>query len=147
MKITEFIPWAGGVVAFLLSLIEIPKIKLNVWEWLALKIGNAFSRTVIDDLKSLKREIAETKVTAEEVKQDLRRNVADQCRRRILDFNDTLIHGEKHTKEHFNDILIDIDVYEDYCEIDEDYKNTRAELAIENIKEEYKRCQREGDFL
>lgn len=156
--IKEYLPWIGGAAAFLLSLIEIPKIKLNVWAWLAKVIGNAFSHDVITKLDehnktltSIAKDVENLKTDVDNVKKDSKeadeRNKADQCRQRVLRFNDELLHHVKHSKEYFDDMLIDIDDYEEYCNAHPGYKNSRAELAIENIKETYKKLSKEGGFL
>lgn len=75
------------------------------------------------------------------------RKYATDCRYRIIRFNDELLKQEKHTKEHFDQILTDIDEYEEYCRTDKDYKNNKAMLAIENIKNTYKKCAEESAFL
>lgn len=85
------------------------------------------------------------KMDAMQLKAD-RRNASD-CRYRIIRFNDEILRQEKHTKEHFDQILSDIDEYEDYCKVDRDYKNNKAALAVENIKHAYKKCAEESAFL
>lgn len=53
----------------------------------------------------------------------------------------------RHTKESFVEILKDVDDYEIYCRGHENYPNTRAVCAIENIKLTYKEVLHRGDFL
>lgn len=70
------------------------------------------------------------------------------CRQRILQFNDEIYRGVRHTKESFDDVIAEgIDVYEDYCKTHPTFPNFKAEAAIENIKETYKKCLKDGDFL
>lgn len=70
------------------------------------------------------------------------------CRQRILQFNDELYRGVKHTKESFDDVIAEgIDVYEDYCKNHPSFPNFKAEAAIDNIKETYKKLLKEGGFL
>lgn len=85
------------------------------------------------------------KIDAMQLKSD--RKYATTCRYRIIRFNDEILRNVKHTKEHFDQILIDIDDYEEYCRKDKDYKNNKAMLAIENIKSIYKKCAEESAFL
>ena len=70
-----------------------------------------------------------------------------QCRTRILRFNDELIRGVHHTKEHFDDILDDITEYTRYCEEHRDFKNEKAVEAIANVKRVYRDCERFNAFL
>ena len=74
-------------------------------------------------------------------------NEATTCRYRILRFNDEILHDQKHSKEHFDQILEDITRYEKFCAEHPEYENNKAILAIENIKRVYKRCSDEGTFL
>lgn len=68
-------------------------------------------------------------------------------RYRILRFDDEIRHDDKHTKEHFDQILEDITKYERFCKDNPDFENNKAVLAIENIKNVYKKCTNEGSFL
>lgn len=68
-------------------------------------------------------------------------------RYRILRFDDEIRHGEKHSKEHFDQIIEDIDKYEDYCKDHPEFPNSKAVFAIRNIKNIYQKCIDEGNFL
>lgn len=74
-------------------------------------------------------------------------NEATTCRYRILRFNDEVLHDQKHTKEHFDQILDDITRYELFCDEHPEYENNKAVLAIENIKRIYQKCSDENTFL
>lgn len=68
-------------------------------------------------------------------------------RRAILRFGDELNHGVKHSKEHFQQILLDIDDYESYCRDHEEFKNSITAHTTDKIKETYKECDAKHDFL
>ena len=72
---------------------------------------------------------------------------ATTSRYRILRFNDEALHGKKHTQEHFDQILTDIDEYENFCKSDPGYKNNKGKMAMENIKNIYKKCNQDNSFL
>ena len=55
--------------------------------------------------------------------------------------------NEEHSKEHFDEILKDIDKYENYCKEHKDYENNKAVLAIKTIKDEYAYCLKKHKFL
>ena len=120
--------WAC-VIFVVLSMIEISKIKINPWTKLANFFGNIINSEVIkkiDNIQSevsgVKNEINNVKKEVQDVKQDMttfrkeedERN-ATSCRTRILRFGDEILHGTPHSKEHYNQVLIDISTYEDYC--------------------------------
>lgn len=68
-------------------------------------------------------------------------------RYRILRFNDEIRQGMRHTKEHFDQILEDIDNYEKFCRKNPEFPNNKAVRAIKNIKDVYDKCIEENDFL
>lgn len=74
-------------------------------------------------------------------------NEATTCRYRILRFNDEILHDQKHTKEHFDQILDDVTRYEKFCAEHPEYENNKAVMAIENIKRVYQKCSNDNTFL
>lgn len=99
-------------------------------------------------IRDLGDKIDATNDTLAEMQLKSKRNYATTCRYRILRFNDELLERDKlHTKEHFDQVLEDIDDYEDYCRRDPDYKNSKAVMAIEHIRQVYYKCSEEGTFL
>lgn len=74
-------------------------------------------------------------------------NEAKGARRRILRFSDELTQQVRHTKDYFDDVLADIDLYEKYCKDHPDFLNNRTLMAETNIKATYQQCLAEHDFL
>lgn len=72
---------------------------------------------------------------------------AMQCRSRIQRFNDELLHGQKHSKESFDSVLIDCTHYNAYCMTHPDFPNEVTKLAEEHIREVYRKCMQEKSFL
>jgi hypothetical protein len=133
----------GGVVGLLIVLIgmiKIPKIELNIWNLIGRTIGRSINKEVLEQMNRLSKE-----VDILQKEEELER--ARQARQRILRFNDEILFNKRHSKEHFDEILDDIDTYEAYCEAHEDYENNKAVLAISTIREVYKECLRDHDFL
>lgn len=69
------------------------------------------------------------------------------CRARILRFGDEILHGQKHSKEHFDQILLDCTMYENYCERHPGFKNNIAGATIDMIKSTYNDCMKNKTFL
>ena len=69
------------------------------------------------------------------------------CRVRILRFGDETLHDQRHTKEHFDQILRDIDKYEHYCDTHPEFENNVTVLTSTRIKEIYRKRLADGDFL
>lgn len=130
----------AGFAVILAGMIKIPPIKINFWGWLGRCIGRAINGEVLERVDTLARDLQNLK--EEEELERVR-----QARQRILRFNDEILHTKRHSKEHFDEILEDIDLYEDYCRDHRDYENNKAVLAIATIREVYKKCLTEHDFL
>lgn len=126
MSLNEIITSGGGVVLVMLTVIQLAPIKVNPWSKIAKVIGRALNAEVMDKL-----------VESE----------ATNARYRILRFDDEIRHKVKHTEEHFNQIMDDIDNYERYCNSHPNYKNSRAASAIENTRRTYEKCRQENSFL
>ncbi len=124
----------------LLGMIKIPHIEINFWGWLARKVGSAINGEVLEQVADLKEDLDEFKKEAE-----LER--VRQARQRILRFNDEILFEKRHSKEHFDEILDDITLYERYCREHKEYENNKAVLAISIIKEVYQDCMDTHDFL
>lgn len=72
---------------------------------------------------------------------------AIDCRVRIQRFNDELLHGIRHSQEHFKQTLSDITVYNNYCDAHKDFPNEVTTTAAENIRRVYMDCQVNHSFL
>lgn len=73
-------------------------------------------------------------------------NKADDCRRIILNFNGEIKRGIHHDEEQFNEVIRLIDKYETFCRDNPNYPNNKAVIAIENIKNVYKKAYSKNDF-
>lgn len=72
---------------------------------------------------------------------------AKQARRRIIDFSDECRRGTRHSEEHFDNVLEDIDAYEKYCASHPQFENRKAVQSIRFIVEIYDECKRKNDFI
>lgn len=147
MNIKEILLGGGGVLLVILSLVEISPIKINPWSRLAKWLGKAINSDVIKELETVKATQTETRERLEDHISTNEKREADNCRARILRFNNELIREIPHTKEEFVEVLKDIDDYERYCREHKDYANGRAVHAIANIGRVYDERLEKHDFL
>ena len=140
MKLTEIIAAGGGLLAAVMTLLQIAPIKLNPWSWMAKAIGRAINGEVLAKLGQVEERL-DKHITMDD------RRTADGHRSRILHFNSELLRDLPHTKEEFIEVLAEIDAYESYCRDHKDYPNNRAVLAIDNIRSTYKDRLKKHDFL
>lgn len=129
-----------GFTVILAGMIKIPPLEINFWGWLGKQVGRAINGELEEKIDKLTDDLEGFK--NQEELENMR-----QARQRILRFSDEILFDQKHSKEHFDEILEDIDLYEKYCHEHEDYENNRAELAIASIREIYKECLKDHSFL
>jgi hypothetical protein len=139
-EIWEYILQGGAALVLLLTLVEITPIKINPWRFLARKIGRAINGETLERLDTVAAELQRMKEKKEE--DDIL-----QCRLRILDFGDEILRGKKHTKEHFDHILIDISTYRNYCESHHGFANGVAVNTAAHIEKIYQERLEKNDFL
>lgn len=140
MDIKTVLSWGTIAVAAAMSLVQIAPIKINPWSWLAKKIGRAINGEVIEKVDKLNTEVAEIRTQQEE-------HSAKDSRMRILRFGDELLHGENHSKDHFDQILDDVNRYEVYCSEHPKFVNNMTRMTIAQIKSEYQARLSANTFL
>ena len=139
-EIKEYLMYGGGLVLLTMTLIQITPIKLNPWSWLGRIIGRAINGEVLEKVNTLADEV-------KSLKEEDSEQWASLSRSHILRFGDELLHGVPHSKEHFDQILLDISNYEKYCDEHPKYKNNIANATIKQIKSTYQKCLEENKFL
>ena len=102
---------------------------------------NELKKTIHEQFEVLSNKIddLEKKVNEkfEKLHKELEYDAADNARIRILTFSEEIQRGQKHSKEAFDQINLDIDKYEKHCKKYKDYPNSKANMAIKIIKEVY----------
>lgn len=129
-----------------LTLFEIAPIKVNPWSWLFKMIGRAFNREVLGELRQTRSEVdaLAKKVDAMEAA-DAERDAVN-ARVRILRFGDEVLHGVEHSKEHFDQTLLDITKYNEYCKAHPAFQNEMTVLTAQQIKRAYMSRWEKHDF-
>ena len=110
--------------------------------------------TLTDMKNQLVEDINQTKTAVSAVNAKLDDHLAEeeehrakQCRYRILRFYDELCEGRRHSESHFEDVLEDVDFYENYVAAHPGFKNSRGKEAMEYIRETYHKVKTNGGFL
>lgn len=114
--------------------------------------------TVISNRKktqeTLEQNRKETKEQLDRVQRTLDNHIkededdkARNQRYRILRFYDEMCEHRRHSESHFEDILDDIDDYEEYCNRHPDFRNSRGHIAMKNIQATYDKLKANDGFL
>lgn len=168
MSIKEMITGGGITLLLLLSLIQVSPIKVNPWTWIAkmMKLGLTYFGRVTNselmvEVSSIKEEMADLKSDVAAVKEDVSgvqkqveqmssttsEQAAISARARILRFGDEVLHGQRHSKDHFDSVLRDAKMYTRYCASHPEFENGVTEPTIERIKDVYAERLEKNDFL
>lgn len=126
-----------------MSLVQFSKIEINPWSW----IGNIFNKELRNKVEEQSKRIDELSGKVSNVQTEVNENAAMSSRYRILRFDDEIRHKVLHTKEHYDQIIVDIDIYEAFCKRNPDFRNNLAHKAISNIKRMYDVHNDDNSFL
>lgn len=108
-----------------------PGLKFQPVRWLLSQLGNLINADIKKQLDGLQKDFTEFKV--------------DAWRTEILDFSDTCMNHQRHTKEQFDHVIKLLDKYDDYITYKK-MKNGQVDVAHEYILEIYRQCMRDNDF-
>lgn len=148
MEYTQYLNVIFGlIIAFCVTFVKIPKIELNIWSWMFTSIGKCLNGELIVKINSIAKEVDTIKENLDSHIAKDQKNQLRDCRQRILRFNDEILSNIEHSHEHYNQVLEDINDYENYCNTHPEYENNKAILAIENIKDRYKMHMQDNSFL
>lgn len=140
----EFWMFLGVIV---LTLVEITPIKINPWSWFAKIVGRAFNGEVMKEISHLKQGFEDIKRDVSDIREEAKEREATNRRTRILEFGDEILHEVDYSKEHWDNVLMDISAYENYCDDHPHYMNNVAKATIKHIKNMYQKHLQEDSFL
>ena len=107
----------------------------------------SMQKQVTNDIQATKAEVSDLQAGFAEHVAEEEEHRAKQARYRILRFYDEICEGRLHSESHFEDILEDVDFYENYVACHPEFKNSRGKEAMEYIRETYHKVKTKGGFL
>ena len=151
MSVAEIIGIGGsGLVVVLLSIIKVSPLEISVWHWLFRQFGKWINGETNDNIKDMKKEFNDRQDAIEKklddhLEEEDRKDIISY-RTKILRFADEMYMKKYHSKEHFEDILDIMKVYNQYCEDHPDFANDRTSIAQGLIKNQYAECMKRNSF-
>ena len=130
LTLGELLGWGSAILVAMSGVIEVSKIKLNPWSWLARHVGRAINGEVLDKMDAMNERVDKLSVKVDQ-----------------SEFGDEVRIGTRHSKESFDEVLADITAYETYCNAHPEFPNNRTRAAEKFISETYDECLRENKFL
>lgn len=128
----------GGILAFIQFLITRHDSKHDKVEEVNKSI-QALSEKVKERFDVLDRKIDTVDSKGDE-------RFAVSSRVRILRFEDELQEKRKHSKDSWDQVMSDIDYYENYCQAHPKFKNNQTVATVEHIQHGYRERLEKRDF-
>lgn len=147
VNLNEMIRTGLGITAVVLTLVEITPVKINPWSTIARVIGKVFNQSVLQKIDQMEDRLSTMEKDIKHIQEESSEQRAISCRARILRFGDEVLHGQRHTKDHFDQILIDIRDYDAYCKEHPGFENNITGMTSERIKNVYRDRLERNDFL
>lgn len=147
MSFGQLMGSAAGLIAALSLFIEITPIKWNPVSSILNWIGERTNKGINDDMKEMKDDMENMRREIANIREKESERDAETRRVRILEFGDEVTRGERHSKERFDQILHDTDVYDRYCREHPDFINNKTIGARNRILAVYDKCCEENDFI
>lgn len=117
------------------------------WTAILTFIGKILTKEFSESQKDLIDKVEVLSLKIEKVAESIEETRAIAARVRILSFGDELLEGRLHSKDTYDQTLLDIDNYEKYCKSHENFKNNVTEETVALIKEKYRIRLRKNDFV
>lgn len=117
------------------------------WTAILTFIGKTLTKEFAESQKVLMDKVEALSLKVEKVAESVEETRAIAARVRILSFGDELLEGRLHSKDTYDQTLLDIDNYEKYCKSHENFKNNVTEETVALIKEKYRIRLRKNDFI
>lgn len=145
--ISEISVKGGAVVLLLMTLIQVAPIKIDPWSAIIKWVAKIISKPVVDELSVVKKEVQANTRRMDSLEKSIGEEKAVTARNRILRFGDEIRCEKKHSREHFQSILREIDKYEAYCNSHPEFKNSMTVLTTQKIIDCYREREEKNDFL
>ena len=116
------------------------------WTAILTFIGKILTKEFSESQKALMDKVEALSLKVEKVAESVEETRAIAARVRILSFGDELLEGRLHSKDTYDQALLDIDNYERYCKSHENFKNHITEETVAFIQEKYRERLRNNSF-
>ena len=122
-----------------ITLSQVAPIKIDPWSGLAKVIKKWLVGGIEEKINEINKKV-------DSLEKNVCEEKAIQARTHILRFADELYDGKHHSKEYFDDMLDDIDMYEKYCKEHSDFANNKTVISIQRIKDVYAQLMENHKF-
>ena len=141
------IKWIVIICAAILGIIEKSDIKWNPYSKLLQIIGRGINSELIGKISTMETNFSNLNVEINDLKKELKETTVINCRTQFTRFADEVRHKEKHSKDHYDQTMLNITKYEQYCQQHPEFANNVTQATAQLIKEDYQKRLETNDFL
>ena len=128
------------VIILVLSLVEVSKIKINPWSTLGKIIGKFIG------IQSVSEKVDKLEEKVDDLDHKVEENDIIQSRVRILRFASEIQDRRFHSKDSWDQTMVDIKKYEQYVAGHPEFKNGITEPTTEFLKQQYRERLEKNDW-
>lgn len=116
------------------------------WTALARALGSEMTRDMREHMEALDKRLTMLSDKLDEVKVSGEEMRAEDARARILRFGDEIGRGIKHSKDTYDQALMDINAYDAYCDAHPHFRNHVTRTTSDFIMAQYRERLEKHDF-
>lgn len=116
------------------------------WSALARAVGRELNRDMREHMDEIDKRLSALAEKLDAVQSFGEETRVCEARARILRFGDEMLRDQRHSKDSFDQIIMDINAYDVYCEEHPDFKNHVTGTTAHVIKEQYEDCMKKRSF-
>lgn len=139
--------WIAAIIAVVLGIVEKSGIKWNPYSVILKAIGRGINGEMLKKIEDIEKNLSNVQNKIDSLDTEVKENAIVNCRAQFTRFGDELRHGMKHSKDHFDQTLMNITKYEQYCQAHKDFANNVTEATAKLIKRNYEERLEKNDFL
>ena len=147
LNLEQDLKWIVAIVDGILAFIEESGIKWSPYSQLVKTIGGGINGELLKKIDVIEANLSYVKSEIDGLKKDVQESAIVKCRTQFTRFGDELRHGEKHSKDHYDQTMLNITKYEHYCQEHPDFANDVTEATAKLIKRDYQKRLESNDFL
>lgn len=147
IDLSQSFKWGVATVAIILGFIEKSDIKWNPYTSILKAFGRGINSEMLKKIGDVETNLTKVKAEIDGLKKDVQESAIVNCRTQFTRFGDELRHGEKHSKDHYDQTMLNITKYEQYCSSHPEFSNDVTQATAKLIKKDYQRRLETNDFL
>lgn len=144
---SQVIMYGVSFIIILFTILEKSGSKYNPWTFMLKAIGKVINGEVIQKMEKFEKDIENNNNKISELRARFDEEKAVSCRIRIARFADEIRLHIKHSKDQFDQTMMDITNYERYCKENSNFANNITISSIMLIKKTYQELLENGGFL